>query len=65
MASVKSLSGSAQVPFGSFDNCLVTFESTPLDKTDREYKYYVRGYGVVLTTEEKGNIREELVSIQH
>jgi hypothetical protein len=36
-----------------------------LDKTDREYKYYVRGYGVVLTTEEKGNIREELVSIQH
>jgi hypothetical protein len=65
MARVQSLSRSAQVPYGSFDDCLQTFETTPLDKTDRAYKYYVRGVGVVLTTEDKGNIRDELVSIKH
>lgn len=65
MARVRSLSESVEVPYGSFDNCLQTFDFTPLDRSVREYKYYARGVGLVLTTEEKGNIRDELVSVRH
>ena len=65
MARVQSLSRSVQVPYGSFDDCLQTFEWTPLDKGAREYKFYARGVGLLLTTEDKGNIRDELVSVQH
>ena len=65
MARVRSLSESVQVPYGSFDNCLQTFDWTPLDRSVREYKYYARGVGLVLTTEDKGNIRDELVSVKH
>ena len=64
-ARVSSLSKSVQVPYGAFDDCLQTFETTALDKTDRAYKYYSPGIGLLLTTEDKGNIRDELVSIQH
>jgi len=65
MARIQSLSAPAQVPYGNFDDCLRTFETTPLDRTDRAYKYYERGVGLVLTTEDKGNLRDELVSIKH
>ncbi len=64
-ARVQSLSRSASVPYGAFDDCLVIFETTPLDKSDRAYKYYRSGLGLLLTTEDKGNIRDELISIQH
>ncbi len=63
MARVRSLSRSVQVSYGAFDNCLQTFEWTPLDRSVREYKYYARGVGLVLTTEDKGSVRDELVSI--
>lgn len=63
MARIQSLSRPAHVPYGSFDNCLVTLESTPLDKQVREYKFYARGVGLVLTTEDQGTLRDELVSV--
>jgi hypothetical protein len=62
-AQVRSLKGTAQVSYGTFDNCLVTFETTPLDKTSREFKYYKLGVGLILTLEDKGSIRDELISI--
>lgn len=65
MARVQSLSRFVQVPYGSFDNCLQTFEWTPLDRSVREYKYYARGVGLVLTTEDKGNVLDQLVSVKH
>ena len=64
MARVASLSETVEVPYGSFDDCLKTFEWTPLDRSSREYKYYARGVGLLLTTEDKGNIRDELISIK-
>jgi hypothetical protein len=51
------------VPYGSFDNCLVTFETTRLDRSSREYKYYASGIGLVLTLEDKRNVRDELISV--
>ena len=63
VARIQSLSRSAQVPYGDFENCLVTLESTPLDKKVREYKFYARGVGLVLTTEDQHTVREELVSV--
>jgi hypothetical protein len=36
-----------------------------LDKGVREFKFYAPGVGLVLTIEDKGNIRDELVSIKH
>jgi hypothetical protein len=62
MARIQSLSRPAQVAYGSFD-CMVTLEWTPLDKKVREYKYYARGVGLVLTTEDQGTLRDELVSV--
>jgi hypothetical protein len=65
IARVQSLSRSVQVPYGSFDNCLQTFEWTPLDRSVREYKYYALGVGLVLTTEDKGRVLDQLVSVKH
>ena len=62
MARIQSLSRPAEVPYGNFD-CLVTLEWTPLDKKVREYKYYARGVGLVLTTEDQRSIRDELISV--
>ncbi len=65
MARVQSLNKVVQVPYGGFDDCLQTFEWTPLDKGVREQKFYARGVGLLLTLEDKGNIRDELISVQH
>jgi len=64
MARVQSLSRSVQVPYGGFDDCLQTIEWTPLDKNVREQKFYARDVGLLLTLEDKGNIRDELMTIQ-
>ena len=63
-AKVISLKGSATVPYGSFDDLLVTQESTPLDPKDVENKYYAEGIGFVLGVAVKGgDERTELVNI--
>ena len=48
MAKVVSLSESAAVPYGSFDNLLMTEEWTPLEPGVVEQKYYALGVGLVL-----------------
>jgi hypothetical protein len=47
------------VPAGSFDGCVKTEETSTLELTVVEYKYYCPGVGLVLTEED--GVREELM----
>jgi hypothetical protein len=47
MAKVLRLNDSVTVPYGSFDEVLVTKEWTPLEPSYHEHKYYARGVGHV------------------
>jgi hypothetical protein len=52
------------VPYGSFDNLLMTEEWTPLEPNLLEHKYYAAGVGLVLeVTVQGGSGRVELVAI--
>lgn len=65
MAEVLSLEESASVPYGSFDNCVMTKEWTPLEPDVVENKYYAPGVGEVLAIMvEGGSERWELVDIK-
>jgi hypothetical protein len=66
MAKPLKIAGSANVPYGSFDQVLVTDEWTPLEKNVAEQKYYAGGVGTVLEKAIKGpKERLELVSVKH
>ena len=60
-AEVASLHGRARVPFGRFENLLVTRDSNPLSRGPAEHKYYAKGVGPVLGVSGGGS-REALVS---
>jgi hypothetical protein len=62
VAKVLSLDATAKVPFGTFENCLKTQDTTRLEPDIVEYKYYARNVGPVLRTNAEGGGREELVS---
>jgi hypothetical protein len=65
MARVLRLDGTAEVPYGSFSNVLVTEEWTPLEPGVKERKYYARGVGVLLQeVVEGGQGRVELIEMQ-
>ncbi len=49
LAEVQSLTESVKVRYGSFDNCLKTLETTPLNLSDVSNKFYCPGIGEVLT----------------
>lgn len=62
MAEVISLSETASVPYGSFDNVLMTRDWTPLEPVIAEQKYYASGVGLVLeVVVEGGSGRVELI----
>jgi hypothetical protein len=65
-AKVVSVGATVTVPFGTFDGCLETEETTALAPGDVENKYYCPGLGLMLSVD-VGTIdagkREELVSI--
>jgi major membrane immunogen (membrane-anchored lipoprotein) len=61
-AKVISIDESVKVPAGSFDGCLETEDTTPLEPDVVEHKFYARGVGPVLRTSEGSDSREELVS---
>ena len=48
VAEVLSVDDTVQVPFGSFENCLKTRDTTPLEPDVREHKYYAKDVGPVL-----------------
>lgn len=65
MATVLSLNGTAQVPYGSFTDCLVTGNFTRLEKKVVENKWYARGIGMVRSELVQGGLEiSELVSIK-
>ena len=64
-AKVLGLDGHAEVPYGSFGGLLTTEETTPLEPSLVERKYYARNIGPVLAVTVKGGSdREELTSYQ-
>jgi len=64
MALVVSLTESATVPYGSFQNLLMTSEWNPLEPGVVEHKYYAEGIGVVLeVTVVGGSDRIELIQV--
>ena len=64
LAQVVSLNESVVVPYGSFDHCLKTLESTPLSPGDLENKYYAPGVGNILTVDLATGERSALVAIE-
>jgi hypothetical protein len=62
-AVILSLDEQVEVPFGSFENCLQTEDTTPLDPKVVEHKFYAKGIGPVLALDKSGGGgREELLS---
>jgi hypothetical protein len=62
-AQVLSVDEKVDVPFGTFDNALLTKDYTPLDPSLLEHKFYARGVGLVLAIGiAGGSDREELLS---
>jgi hypothetical protein len=60
---ILSLDERAEVPFGPFDNVLMTKDTTPLDPDVLEHKFYAEGVGPILVLGlSGGGGREELVS---
>jgi hypothetical protein len=63
MAEVLSVTATAKVPFGAFEDAMQTRNTTPLEPNLVEEKFYAEGIGVVLAlTISGGSDREELVS---
>jgi hypothetical protein len=63
MAEVLSVTATAKVPFGAFEDAVQTRNTTPLEPNLVEEKFYAEGIGVVLAlTISGGSDREELVS---
>lgn len=63
MGKVLSTSESVTVPFGAFDNCILTEEWSPLEPGVVEHKYYAEGVGNIKTVMTAGgNEEEELTS---
>lgn len=59
LGEVVAVGQSVTVEPGSFDDCIKTHDTSTLETTMDEYKYYCRGIGVVLT--EEGDETEELM----
>jgi hypothetical protein len=62
-AETLSLNESVTVPFGSFDHCLRSQETTPLEPDLLEDKFYAPGVGNVLEVDENTGERTELIKI--
>ena len=63
-AETRNLTQTVQVPAGTFNNCLKSKETTPLETDLLEYKYYAPGVGNILTVDARTGAREELVRIR-
>jgi hypothetical protein len=65
-AEILSLDEQAGVPFGHFNDVLMTKELNPLEPRHGEYKFYARGIGPVLElTASGGTDRVGLVKVTH
>lgn len=57
------LNASVMVPYGTFDHCLKSEETTPLEPDALEDKFYAAGVGNVLTVDFVSGERDELIQI--
>jgi len=62
-AETLNLNSRVVVPYGQFNNCLKSQETTPLEPDALEDKYYALGVGNVLTVDLVTGERDELISI--
>lgn len=62
-AETLNLNSRIVVPYGRFNNCLKSEETTPLEPDALEDKYYAPGVGNVLTVDLVTGERDELISI--
>jgi hypothetical protein len=60
---VIELGATAETPYGTFTNCLVTADFSPLEPDALEHKYYAPGVGLVLEVNPEDDERVELVDI--
>ncbi len=63
IGAVRSLNETVTVPYGTFTNCLMTEDGTPIEPDVREFKYYAPGVGVVLEYDPESGERLELIDI--
>jgi len=64
-AKILSLDEHVEVPYGAFDGCLQTEDSSPLDPDLLEHKYYCKDAGPVLVIDLASGVgREELVTFE-
>lgn len=61
---ILSLDEHVEVPYGTFDGCLQTEDTTPLEPDVLENKYYCEGVGPVLAIDLEGGGREELITFE-
>jgi hypothetical protein len=64
-AETVGLTETVNVPAGSFNSCLKSKETTPLEPDLVEYKYYAPNVGNVLTVDGVSGARTELIAITH
>lgn len=63
LARVLSLSETATVPAGNFTNCIKTEETTPIEPSALEHKFYAPGVGFVLAVHPRTGNLTRLVSM--
>jgi hypothetical protein len=63
IAEVIDLTDSVAVPYGAFNNCLKTEETSPLEPDALEHKFYASGVGLILTVDEVTGERLELIRV--
>jgi hypothetical protein len=61
---VAGLSDTIKVPYGKFTNCLKTPETTPLEPSLHEAKWYAPGVGLILTRNLDTGEKSELIRIE-
>ncbi len=64
LAEVVSLDNTVTVPYGTFENCLKTRETTALEPDIVEFKFYAAGVGFIQAQTKEGIPIEPLVSVE-
>ena len=65
MVRVLSIKEKVKVPYGSFTNCLKTYDFTPLDLDSKENKYYCPGVGaLVQETDQATGDKVKLIEVR-
>lgn len=60
---VVSLNETVTTPYGTFTNCIMTEDGTPIEPDTHEFKYYAPGIGLVLEFDPQSGERLELIDI--